>query len=73
MLIAVRRTRSLLSGARCTAIASARFAIPSSSVLPPPFEFGHYGLDNLTLYGTLQRMAANRKSVEASDGGGPVQ
>ena len=72
MLIAVRRTRSLLSGARCTAIASARFAIPSSSVLPP-FEFGHYGLDNLTLYGTLQRMAANRKSVEPSDGGGPVQ
>jgi hypothetical protein len=30
-------------------------------------------LDNLTGYGTLQRMAANRKSVEPSDRSGPVQ
>jgi len=68
----VRSTRSLLSGARWTAIASARFAMSSSSVLPP-VEFGNYVLDNLTLYGTLQRMAANRKSVEPSDRSGPVQ
>jgi hypothetical protein len=40
---------------------------------PVAFEFGNYGLDNLTLYGTLQRMAVNRKSVEASDRSGPVQ
>jgi hypothetical protein len=72
MLMAVRSTRSLLSGAREAAMASARFAISSSS-LQPAFEIGNYALDNLTLYGTLQRTAANRKSVEARAGSGPVQ
>jgi len=42
--------------------------------LLPPFveEIRDFGLDNLTLYGILQRMAARRKSNQAQRLGEPV-